>query len=211
MENVYLFFDDSTKVESDKVIISDVATVLCRDKTLQSKINALKIYSFKGKNIGKNRDERVIFTALKVFEIISAEYPEANLIHLGSCDFIIEKSAKKPSMTMIRVKTVLICLITFFGSAFTIMAFNNDVQVHNVFSQIYTFFSGKESSGFTVLEFSYSIGLGGGILIFYNHFGKKKLSRDPTPLEIEMRLYENDIKTTLIDGVKRNNKHIDVQ
>ena len=112
---------------------------------------------------------------------------------------------------MIRVKTVLICLITFFGSAFTIMAFNNDVQVHNVFSQIYTFFSGKESSGFTVLEFSYSIGLGGGILIFYNHFGKKKLSRDPTPLEIEMRLYENDIKTTLIDGVKRNNKHIDVQ
>lgn len=51
MENVYLFFDDSTKVESDKVIISDVATVLCRDKTLQSKINALKIYSFKGKNI----------------------------------------------------------------------------------------------------------------------------------------------------------------
>ena len=112
---------------------------------------------------------------------------------------------------MIRVKTVLICLITFFGSAFTIMAFNNDVQVHNVFSQIYTFFSGKESSGFTVLEFSYSIGLGGGILIFYNHFGKKKLSRDPTPLEIEMRLYENDIKTTFIDGVKRNNKHIDVQ
>lgn len=211
MENVYLFFDDSTKVESDKVIISDVATVLCRDKTLQSKINALKIYSFKGKNIGKNKDERVIFTALKVFEIISAEYPETNLIHLGSCDFIIEKNAKKPSMAMIRVKTVLICLITFFGSAFTIMAFNNDVQVHNVFSQIYTFFSGKESSGFTVLEFSYSIGLGGGILIFYNHFGKKKLSRDPTPLEIEMRLYENDIKTTLIYGVKRNNKHIDVQ
>ena len=210
MENVYLFFDDSTKVESDKVIISDVATVLCRDKTLQSKINALKIYSFKGKNIGKNKDERVIFTALKVFEIISAEYPETNLIHLGS-GTIIEKNAKKPSMAMIRVKTVLICLITFFGSAFTIMAFNNDVQVHNVFSQIYTFFSGKESSGFTVLEFSYSIGLGGGILIFYNHFGKKKLSRDPTPLEIEMRLYENDIKTTFIDGVKRNNKHIDVQ
>ena len=47
--------------------------------------------------------------------------------------------------------------------------------------------------------------------MLYNHFGKRKLSRDPTPLEIEMRLYENDIHTTLIDGVKRQNEHIDVK
>ncbi len=90
------------------------------------------------------------------------------------------------------------------------MAFNNDVQVHDVFAQIYELFAGKEHEGFTILECSYSIGLGAGILIFYNHFGKRKLSKDPTPLEIEMRLYENDINTTLIDGVKRSNKHIDV-
>ena len=108
------------------------------------------------------------------------------------------------------LKVAILCLIAFFGAGFTIMAFNNDVQVHNVFSQIYTWLTGKESSGFTLLEISYCIGLGAGILIFYNHFGKKKLSRDPTPLEIEMRLYEDDIHTTLVEGVKRKNKHIDV-
>ena len=30
-------------------------------------------------------------------------------------------------------------------------------------------------------------------------------------LSVSLSLYENDIKTTFIDGVKRNNKHIDVQ
>jgi stage V sporulation protein AA len=90
------------------------------------------------------------------------------------------------------------------------MAFNNDVQVHEVFVQIFKLVTGHENDGFSVLEGGYCIGLGAGILIFYNHFGKKKLSKDPTPLEIEMRLYENDINNTLIDGVKRKNEHIDV-
>lgn len=216
MENVYLFFDDCTKVENDKVIISDVATVFCQDKLLQSKINALKIYSFKGKGKQKAKGEdtsgcRVIMTALKIFEMILDEYPDLNLIHLGSTDFIIEKNTKTPSMAFIRLKAAIICLITFFGSAFTIMAFNNDVQVHDVFSQIYTLFAGKKSAGFTALECSYCVGLGAGILVFYDHFGRKKLSKDPTPLEIEMRLYENDIHTTLIDGVKRSSEHIDVK
>ena len=40
----------------------------------------------------------------------------------------------------------------------------------------------------------------------------KDSSGNEKQLEIaDAYLYENDIKTTLIDGVKRNNKHIDVQ
>ena len=40
----------------------------------------------------------------------------------------------------------------------------------------------------------------------------KDSSGNEKQLEIaDAYLYENDIKTTFIDGVKRNNKHIDVQ
>ncbi len=215
MENVYIFFDDCTKVDNDKVSISDIATVYCSNKNLKNKINALKVYTFpnpsKQKKDNSDSDNgRIIITALKIFEIILSEYPDVNIIPTGSTDIIIEKNSKQPSLSYVRLKTAFICLIVFFGSAFTIMAFNNDVQVHDVFAQIYELFAGEEHEGFTVLECSYSIGLGAGILIFYNHFGKRKLSKDPTPLEIEMRLYENDINTTLIDGIKRSNKHIDV-
>ena len=55
-----------------------------------------------------------------------------------------------------------------------------------------------------MLEASYSVGLGVGILIYFNHFGKKKMTADPTPLEIEMRLYEDQINDTLIEGDSRS-------
>ena len=215
MENVYIFLDDCTKVDSDNVLVKDVATVYCTDKALRNKINVLTVYSFKNntdseKNNSSSCGGRIIITALRIFEIILSEYPDLNIIPTGSTDIIIEKNDRKPSMSFIRLKAAFICLITFFGAAFTIMAFNNDVQVHEVFAQIYELFAGEEHPGFTVLEGGYSIGLGAGILIFYNHFGRKKLSKDPTPLEIEMRLYENDINTTLIDGVKRKKEHIDI-
>ena len=49
-----------------------------------------------------------------------------------------------------------------------------------------------------------------GILTFFNHFGKKRFSVDPTPMEVEMRLYENDIQTTLIENISRKGKALDV-
>ena len=39
------------------------------------------------------------------------------------------------------------------------------------------------------------IGLVMGILIFFNHFGKKRFSQDPTPIEVQMRTYEGEIQS----------------
>ena len=49
-----------------------------------------------------------------------------------------------------------------------------------------------------------------GILVFFNHFGRKRFSVDPTPMEVEMRLYENDILTTLVENYSRKGKEVDV-
>ena len=61
-----------------------------------------------------------------------------------------------------------------------------------------------------MLEISYSIGISVGILVFFNHFGKKRFSVDPTPMEVEMRLYENDIESTLVDIYSRKGEEQDV-
>ena len=79
-----------------------------------------------------------------------------------------------------------------------------------MFGQIYQLVTGRTSDGFTILEITYSIGLIVGILIFFNHFGKKRFTVDPTPMEIQMRLYENDIQTTLIENSERRGEEIDV-
>ena len=90
------------------------------------------------------------------------------------------------------------------------MAFNNDIDVTKLFGQMYELVTGRETDGFTILEITYSAGLTIGILIFFNHFGRRRFTVDPTPMEVQMRLYENDIQTTLVEDAARKGEEIDV-
>ena len=121
------------------------------------------------------------------------------------------KTPKKDGGPMAIIKTTIICLILFFGVGFSIMSFNNDVSIDDMFSKISKQFTGDKEQGRKILEYCYSIGLGVGIIIFYNHFGPKKLTKDPTPIEVEMRKYERDINQTLIDGHNRDDGKVDVK
>ena len=90
------------------------------------------------------------------------------------------------------------------------MTFNNDANVTDVFANIYYLTMGMESNGKTILEFSYSLGITIGILVFFNHFAKWKLTVDPTPIEVEMRLYEENLNKTVIQNHGRKERGIDV-
>ena len=126
-------------------------------------------------------------------------------------NIVTYEKQKTPGKAVHFLKTVGVVMITFLGSAFSIMAFNNDVDVGKMFGQVYEQLTGVPSSGFTLLEVCYSIGLIIGILVFFNHFAGKRFSVDPTPMEVEMRLYENDIQTTLVQNYERKKKEIDVK
>lgn len=108
------------------------------------------------------------------------------------------------------LKTVILCILIFFGAAFTIMAFNNDVGVTDVFAKFYQQITGMESNGITELEICYSIGLAVGIIVFFNHVGHKKITHDPTPIQIEMRKYETDLDTAFINNAERRGHSVDV-
>ena len=83
------------------------------------------------------------------------------------------------------------------------MTFHNDIDITGLFSDIYRLFTGQSSDGFTVLELAYSLGLGVGIVVFFNHLAGKKLTDDPTPLDVKMRTYENDLNQTIIEEKNR--------
>ena len=95
------------------------------------------------------------------------------------------------------------CTTCFFGTAFTIMAYHNDIGIVMLFREVYHIFMGYYPEGPNVLETSYSIGLGLGIVLFYNHIGKRKLTKDPTPIEVAMYQYEQDVDYALIDLADR--------
>ena len=98
----------------------------------------------------------------------------------------------------------------FCGGAFAIIAYGNDVDINSVMESVCTFVTG-DNNWLWVLQSSYCIGLGAGIIIFYNHIGRRKYEKDPTPLEVEMRLYEDDANTAIINESAREAKEQDVK
>lgn len=203
---LYMKIDQNIEINHMDVRLGDVAKLECTNASIKNRLKTIKLLK-----IEPQKSNRYIFSVLKVVELIHQVYPDLEIQNLGEADFIIdyESSAYAKDRFSI-VKVVLLCITIFIGSAFSIMTFNNDVGVTQVFQQVYELMMGRPSDGFTVLEASYSVGIAVGILVFYNHFGGKRITKDPTPMEVEMRQYENDVNTTLIDGCNRKETNIDV-
>jgi stage V sporulation protein AA len=203
---LYLKIDRNIQVDHVDVRLGDVAKLECTDAAVKNRLKTLKLMK-----IQAEKSDRYIFSVLKVVELIHEIYPSLEVQNLGEPDFIIEyESPEYAHDRWSMVKVVVLCILIFFGSAFSIITFNNDVGINQVFHQVYSLIMGEESDGFTMLEFTYSLGISVGIIIFYNHFGGKRITKDPTPIEVQMRLYEDDVNSTLIEGCNRKETNIDV-
>ena len=62
-------------------------------------------------------------------------------------------------------------------------------------------------AGLTILEATYSVGIGIGVVFFFNHFGKWKITEDPTPMEVEMREYEDQVDLTILEMERRKEEN----
>ena len=208
---LYLKIGKNIVVTDRRVTLGDVAKMECTDQAALRQIRQKKLYSFRAEDDKKKKNTLVVFSVLKVIELIHEDYPNLDISNEGEKDFIIEyiPNPEKPKWIN-ALKTVALCVVIFFGAAFTIMAFNNDVSVGDVFSKFYRQVMGKESSGVTELEICYSIGLAIGITLFFNHVGSKKITPDPTPMQVEMRKYEKDVDTTFIENAGRKGHEHDV-
>ena len=205
-KTLYIKGDRDVEVTKPDVTLGDLLSMECTDKLMLAKIKTLKIIRFK-----KSGKQRCVVSVLKIISCIHERFPQADVQNLGETDIIVTyEDQKTPALAWHIIKTVFVAAVTFFGAAFSIMAFNNDVDVTKLFGQIYELVTGQEAGGFSILEIAYSVGVAAGILIFFNHFGKKRFTVDPTPMEIQMRLYENDIQTTLIENSERRGEEMDV-
>ena len=192
-ETLYLKVDRNVQVHDKKVTIGDLAQILCTDKQTENLVKTIKVPQATNGKPGRHT-----MSVMELIERIQEEVSGLEINNIGEYDFLVTYEAKKqPGRVLSYAKTIFVAALSFFGAAFTIMTFNNDVDIPKLFAQIYQQFTGTPSSGFTVMEFSYSIGLGLGILLFFNHFGGRKITADPTPLEVEMRTRVVSVQSTL--------------
>ncbi len=208
-ETVYIKADRDVEVTKPEVTLGDVLKIECSNPNMVPKLNTLKLLKFH--HTDKKHQNRTAVSILRVIQCIHEQYPNIDVQNMGETDFIVTYEEQQTAGGAVHyMKAAVVVVISFIGAAFSIMAFNNDVDTTKMFSQIYELLTGNKSDGFTILELTYCIGLVIGILTFFNHFGKKKFSVDPTPMEVEMRLYENDIQSTLIETYSRKEKELDV-
>ena len=159
--------------------------------------------------VGGDKNQKLIFSVMKVIHLIQKEFPGIEVENIGESDFVVEyKMPLTPKKAMEYTKLVLLSLIVFIGAAFTIMTFNTDVSVGEVFDNLYYLVTGVKKEGGSILEVAYSIGILAGILGFYNHFKGQKLHDDPTPIHIEMRNYEEEMNKAIIKDADREGKII---
>ena len=201
---VYVKASGNCIVYDRNITIGDVLKVECTNVAMLREIKQMELYRF-------NHPHAIVFSILKVIERIHESYPNADIVNCGESDFVVEyqKDTVKSAVAE-KLKLVLISIIVFFGSAFTIMTFHNDVGILEVFKMFYEQLMGEPKPKITELEISYSIGLAVGIIVFFNHFSKRKITSDPTPIDVEMKKYNKDLINAKIAESDEKGHTVDV-
>ena len=206
MDKVYLNFQKNSEVNDKNIKVSDVASVWCCDTAKLTRIKNISIVK-----VDKDESTRYVISALKVISIIEKSIGTTDIVLLGEPEFVVSyKPAKKAHKISEALKVFIVSVIVFCGSAFAIMAYETDIDINGVFKSMNEWVGNSVKNGVLYEQIAYAVGLMVGILIFYNRFGKRKSVKDPTPLDIQMRLYEDDINTSIINKSSREERTDDV-
>ena len=204
---IYINAEQNVELQSEDVYVKDIGSLTCSDAHVLDKVKAIKLNHFK-----RDEQKRQVISLLKVIEEIEKVYPNVSVQSIGEPETLVEYiSVNKHKGFAQWIKLLFVAMVSFFGTAFTIMAFHNDIGINDVFSKVYEMVMGQPGDGYGILELAYSAGLAIGIIVFFNHIGGRRITKDPTPIEVEMRIYEEDVNKALIATADREGKTIDVQ
>lgn len=138
----------------------------------------------------------VLIDMMLIVRKVKERYPELQIEHFGEPHGLVEvdHGVRKQRAWLI----VAVWLLLFVGSGLAIMNFHADVSMAVVHQHIYTLLTGRVSERPLLLQIPYSFGIGIGMIIFFNHLFKKKFNEEPSPLEVEMFMYQENVNHYVI-------------
>lgn len=201
---IYVKVPGSVQVTNKKIYLRDVLEINGENKNLVKRLEDIILYT-----VSDQTEKKLFFSTMKLIDMMTKECPGIQLEMLGEVEFIVDYKAPKEEKKWLEViKLILLTCIVFIGASFTIMTFNTDVSVTDVFDHVYMLVTGTEKTKGSVLEIAYCVGVFVGILGFYNHFRFKKQKEDPTPIHVEMRNYEDQLEEVILKDAGREGKVI---
>lgn len=169
----------ATKTQQLK--IGDVAQIVANNQ-LREQIATIPIHQVKPEN-----RKFIVIDVMKIIRAIQQTMPLIEVQSIGAAQTVVEVYFHK------KFKPILFCfvwLLLFIGAGLAIMNFHEDVSMQEVHQKLYTVITGEVNQYPLILQIPYSIGLGIGMILFFNHLFKKRINEEPSPLEVEMFQYQ---------------------
>ena len=184
--DVYIELIKKFSTNGKKIIfIKDVAEVFATGVSAE-KIKNIQLFTIKDTDYGVYK-----ISSLDIYKAIISKFPSAKINNIG----------EKEVLTALKIASVSVTL--FFGTSTAIMSFHEDGEIPKLMKGYYKIFMGEETEKPYIMEIPYSIGLAVGITVFFNHCSKRKLTTDPTPIEVEMTTYEEEVIKNQLSTAKK--------
>lgn len=185
-ETIYIRMRHRVQIRPhDHVTLNDLAQMIAPEPFYKDLQN-LAIY-----NPNEGDNNIIIIDVMEVIKKITNALPNVEVQTIGPSQAIVEVIYKKKKVSL--PFFILTWLLLFFGSALAIMYFHEDVSMGPAQQKLYTIITGKVEEKPLLFQVPYSIGLGLGMILFFNHVFKKRLNDEPSPLEVEMFNYQQDL------------------
>ena len=194
-------------VEKRAVRLKDIAEVYCSDSKA-SNVGDLIVY-----NIPSDSEKRsYLISSMDIVKLIDKNFQNATVNNMGEMDILIEyHPVKSKNNKVLEIfKIVFTCIVLFGGAMTAIMSFHSDSQIPAVFQNMYRIFFGVEATKPYIIYIPYSVGLASGIIIFFNHFVGRKITNDPTPIEVQMTTYDKEITSSIVDSLSKGTSNGDI-
>lgn len=202
-KTIYIRMRHRSQVRQEEVVyLKDIALIIA-DEQLNTKLQQLPVYQ-----VSKQDRNIVVIDAMTVINHIVRVFPSYEIQTIGPTQTIVEIIYQKKKISI--PLFLLIWFLLFFGAALTIMNFHEDVSMRIVHQKLYSMITGKFVEKPLLFQVPYSFGLGFGMILFFNHFFRKRINEEPSPLEVEMFNYQLDIdQYVIIHENKESMKHLD--
>ena len=198
--DIYIKPNEKISITGRKIVyLKDVGEIWIPGQSTAS-LGNLVVYQ-----VPEDTEKTYLISVIDIIKAITLKFPDATVNNVGEMDILLtyQKQYKQQNKVWLYSKIVFIALILFTGASTSIMSFHSDAQIPKIFQNYYYMFFGEYNDMPLILAIPYTIGLAIGIILFFNHFSKIYVTKDPTPIEIEMTTYEKEANASIIDALER--------
>jgi len=189
--DIYIKLKKTLTTDKKVIYLEDIAQVISED------VSILKI------PILKDITGTHAVRAIDIIALINARNKKLIVNVIGLDYMVVEKKKQELPVFLQYLKVGLITAVLFVGCITAIVTFHTETSLDKVFILYAETFS---ISRMAFLYVPYAIGIGVGIIVFFNHAFSRKLTPDPTPIEVEMNLYSSDIIETVVESEESENE-----